>query len=55
MIEKIYKDLQERLEFLNDMKTDMTPKVNPEYTDETIPSRISELKFVLSYIKQKMK
>ena len=54
-MEQIYKELQDRLKFLNDLKTDMTPKVNSEYTDETIPSRILELKFVLSYIKQKMK
>ena len=54
-MEQIYKELQERLKFFNELLMDMTPKVNSEYTNDVILNRISELKFILSYIKQKIK
>ena len=49
-MEKLLKDLNERLLFLEDSLKDHTPKLNSDYTTESIPIRIKELKSIISIV-----
>ena len=55
MEEVFLKDLNDRLKFLKEMKSDCTPKVNSAYTAEMLLGRIAELESVLAYMKSKIK